>query len=117
MLTGEVVAIKKIKFSQHADKEGFPITSIREFNLLLSQNHHNIVKVKRIVMGQQLDKVFMVMEYMDHELKDLIERSKYQFSTAEIKCLMKQLLTSIEYFHAKNIMHRDLKTSNLLYNN
>lgn len=75
MLTGEIVAIKKIKFSQHIDKEGFPITSIREFNLLLSLNHPNIVKVKRIVMGS--DKVFMVMEYMEHELKDLIERSKY----------------------------------------
>lgn len=36
-----------------------------------------------------VDKVFMVMEYMEHELKDLIERSKYQFSIAEIKCLMK----------------------------
>ena len=35
------------------------------------------MKVKRIVMGQSLDKVFMVMEYMEHELKDLIERSKY----------------------------------------
>lgn len=87
MLTGEIVAIKKIKFSQHIDKEGFPITSIREFNLLLSLNHQNIVKVKRIVMGS--DKVFMVMEYMEHELKDLIERSKYQFSTAEIKCLLR----------------------------
>lgn len=87
MLTGEIVAIKKIKFSQHIDKEGFPITSIREFNLLLSLNHPNIVKVKRIVMGS--DKVFMVMEYMEHELKDLIERSKYQFSTAEIKCLLR----------------------------
>jgi cell division cycle 2-like protein len=27
------------------------------------------------------------------------------------------LLLAIEYFHLKNIMHRDLKTSNLLYNN
>ncbi|CAD8210325.1 unnamed protein product (macronuclear) [Paramecium tetraurelia] len=115
MLTGEIVAIKKIKFSQHIDKEGFPITSIREFNLLLSLNHQNIVKVKRIVMGS--DKVFMVMEYMEHELKDLIERSKYQFSTAEIKCLLRQLLLGIQHFHQKSVMHRDLKTSNLLYNN
>ena len=71
----------------------------------------------------------MVMEYVEHELKDLIEKSKYQFTIAEVKSLVKQLLLvfkyikirkkkkSIEYFHMKNIMHRDLKTSNLLYNN
>jgi cell division cycle 2-like protein len=51
MLTGEVVAIKKIKFSCGIEKEGFPITSIREFNILLSLSHPNIVKVRRVVMG------------------------------------------------------------------
>lgn len=51
MLNGEVVAIKKIKFNQSQEKEGFPITSIREFNILLSLNHPNVVKVKRVVMG------------------------------------------------------------------
>jgi cell division cycle 2-like protein len=114
-LTNEVVAIKKIKLNN--EKEGFPITSIREFNILLSLQHPNIVKVKRVVVGSQLDKVYMVMEYMEHELKNLIEKSNYQFSLAEVKSLVKQLLQSIEHFHSKNIMHRDLKTANLLYNN
>lgn len=77
LLTGEIVAIKKIKFSQVTEKEGFPITSIREFNILLSLNHPNIVKVKRVVVGQAMDKVYMVMEYMEHELKDLIENSMF----------------------------------------
>lgn len=76
LLTGEVVAIKKIKFAG-LEKEGFPITSIREFNILLSLHHPNIVKVKRVVVGAAMDKVYMVMEYMDHELKDLIENSRY----------------------------------------
>jgi len=31
----------------------------------------------------------MVMEYMEHELKNLIEKSNYQFSLAEIKSLVK----------------------------
>lgn len=51
MLTKEVVAIKKIKFNYAMNIEGFPITSIREFNILLSLNHPNIVKVKRVVVG------------------------------------------------------------------
>lgn len=80
-------------------------------------NHPNVVHVSRVVVGSNLDKIFMVMEYMDHELKDLISNNKYQFSESEIKCLMKQLLDAVDYIHSKNIMHRDLKTSNILYNN
>lgn len=89
MLTGEVVAIKKIKFSDALEKEGFPITSIREFNILLSLNHPNIVVVKRVVVGQQMDKVYMVMEYMEHELRDLIENQRYSFTLAEVKSLVR----------------------------
>ena len=59
------------------EKEGFPITSIREFNILLALRHENIVRVKRVVMGQDIDKIFMVMDYMEHELRDLIDNHNY----------------------------------------
>jgi len=36
-----------------------------------------------------MDKVYMVMEYMEHELKDLIENSKYSFTLSEVKSLIK----------------------------
>ncbi len=114
-ITGEIFAIKKAKLTK--EKEGFPITSIREINLLLGMKHPNIVNVKEVVTGSSLDHIFVVMEYVEHELKDMMEHTKYNFSTAEIKCLLKQLLQAIEYFQNHNIMHRDLKTSNLLYSN
>lgn len=35
----------------------------------------------------------------------------------QIKCYMKQLLKGLQFCHAKKILHRDLKASNLLINN
>ncbi|KRX00029.1 Protein kinase-like domain [Pseudocohnilembus persalinus] len=116
-LLNQICAIKKVKIDREKEKEGFPITSIREFNILLSLKHENIVGVKRIVVGPDLDKIFMIMEYCEHELKDLIDGMKFQFSEAEIKCLMQQFLKAMKYLHQKNIFHRDLKTSNILYTN
>mmetsp|Transcript_34375 Transcript_34375/g.60249 ORF Transcript_34375/g.60249 Transcript_34375/m.60249 type:complete len:232 (-) Transcript_34375:2837-3532(-) len=55
------------------------------------------------------------MEYLEHELKSLLER--HRFSTAEIKCLMQQLLHALAYLHDNWVVHRDLKTSNLLLDN
>ena len=40
----EIVALKKLKMEK--EKEGFPITSLREINTLLKAQHVNIVTVR-----------------------------------------------------------------------
>ncbi|KAK4488778.1 hypothetical protein RD792_004565 [Penstemon davidsonii] len=113
--TGEIVALKKVKMEK--EREGFPLTSLREINILLSFHHPSIVDVKEVVVGSSLDSIFMVMEYMEHDLKALMETIKQPFSQSEVKCLMLQLLGGIKYLHDNWVLHRDLKTSNLLLNN
>ncbi|GKV43466.1 hypothetical protein SLEP1_g50756 [Rubroshorea leprosula] len=113
--TGEIVALKKVKMEK--EREGFPLTSLREINILLSFHHPSIVDVKEVVVGSSLDNIFMVMEYMEHDLKGLMESMKQPFSQSEVKCLMLQLLEGVKYLHDNWVLHRDLKTSNLLLNN
>ncbi|KAM7464723.1 hypothetical protein LguiA_032844 [Lonicera macranthoides] len=113
--TGEIVALKKVKMEK--EREGFPLTSLREINILLSFHHSSIVDVKEVVVGSNLDSIFMVMEYMEHDLKALMETMKQPFSQSEVKCLMLQLLEGVKYLHDNWVLHRDLKTSNLLLNN
>ncbi|KAL8550632.1 hypothetical protein ACS0TY_009163 [Phlomoides rotata] len=113
--TGEIVALKKVKMEK--EREGFPLTSLREINILLSFDHPSIVDVKEVVVGSNLDSIFMVMEYMEHDLKALMETMKQPFSQSEVKCLMLQLLEGVKYLHDNWVLHRDLKTSNLLLNN
>lgn len=114
-VTGEIVALKKVKMEK--EREGFPLTSLREINILLSFHHPSIVDVKEVVVGNSLDSIFMVMEYMEHDLKGLIEIMKQTFSQSEVKCLMLQLLAGVKYLHDNWVLHRDLKTSNILLNN
>lgn len=113
--TGEIVALKQVKMER--EREGFPLTSLREINILLSFHHPSIVDVKEVVVGSNLDRIYMVMEYMEHDLKGLMETMKQPYSQSEVKCLMLQLLGGIKYLHDNWVLHRDLKTSNLLLNN
>ena len=45
--TGEIVAIKSIKFDK--DDDGFPSTTLREISLLKTCSHLNIVSLKDII--------------------------------------------------------------------
>ncbi|MBA0674169.1 hypothetical protein Goari_015779 [Gossypium aridum] len=116
--TGDIVALKKVKILDRRELEefGFPLTSLREINILASFNHPSIVKVKEVVVDDH-DNVYMVMEYMEHDLKALMESMKWPFSTSDVKCLMLQLLEGVKYLHDNWVLHRDLKTSNLLLSN
>ncbi|CAO2046475.1 unnamed protein product [Urochloa humidicola] len=113
--TGEIVALKKVKMEK--EREGFPLTSLREINILLSFDHPSIVDVKEVVVGGHDDNTFMVMEYMEHDLKGVMEKMKQPYTQSEVKCLMLQLLEGVKYLHDNWVLHRDLKTSNILLNN
>lgn len=113
--TKEIVALKKLKMER--EKEGFPITSLREINTLLISQHPNVVTVREIVVGSVMDQIYIVMDFVEHDLKSLMEtmRKKSQvFLPGEVKCLMVQLLRAIHHLHDNWILHRDLKSSNLL---
>lgn len=113
--TEEIVALKRLKMEK--EKEGFPITALREINTLLKGQHPNIVTVREIVVGSNMDKIFIVMDYVEHDLKSLMETMKHRkqvFLPAEVKCLTQQLLRAVGHLHDNWILHRDLKTSNLL---
>jgi len=113
--TEEIVALKQIKLVQPT--EGFPQTSLREIQLLLRLKHPNIVHVHEIVRGKTTSHIFMVMNYMEHELQKLLGTMKTSFKPAEVKTLVKQLCSALQYLHSNWVVHRDVKSSNLLFSN
>ena len=113
MRTREIVALKQIKMLKCM--EGFPITTLREVSLLLQLKHENILNVHEVVVSPK-GQVFMVSEFVDNDLRALLEKN-YRFSQSEVKCLVQQLLSAMACAHTHWILHRDLKTANLLYSN
>ncbi|XP_078722182.1 uncharacterized protein LOC144938230 isoform X2 [Lampetra fluviatilis] len=121
--TGELVALKKVRLDN--EKEGFPITAIREIKILRQLNHRSIINMKEIVTDKEdaidfkKDKgaFYLVFDYMDHDLMGLLESGLVSFSEDHIKSFMKQLMEGLDYCHRKNFLHRDIKCSNILLNN
>ena len=54
--------------------EGIPITALREMCILKHLKHENIVALHEII--QDIDKIFLVFEYVDEDLKMHIDRLK-----------------------------------------
>uniref|UniRef100_A0AAQ5XA61 Protein kinase domain-containing protein n=1 Tax=Amphiprion ocellaris TaxID=80972 RepID=A0AAQ5XA61_AMPOC len=50
----EIVALKKVRMDK--EKDGIPISSLREITLLLRLRHPNIVELKEVVVGSQLER-------------------------------------------------------------
>lgn len=121
--TGAIVALKKILM--HNEKDGFPITALREIKLLKLLSHLNVLKLEEMAVEhhtKSTDKrkraiMYMVTPYMDHDLSGLLENPAVKFTEPQIKCYMLQLLEGLKYLHANKILHRDMKAANLLINN
>lgn len=121
--SGDVVALKKVRTDN--EKEGFPITAVREIKILRKLKHTNIINLIEIVTDT-LDisdlkggkgGVYLVFECMDHDLMGLLESRLVDFQTNHIQSIIKQLLEAVTYCHQCNFLHRDIKCSNILMNN
>ena len=116
----KIVALKKIKTEN--EKEGFPITALREILVMKTFDHKNILKLLEVVYDIKKEDnqikydVYLVFEYMEHDLCTIItNRIKYELS--HIKFIFNELVLGLEYLHNSDVLHRDLKPSNILLNN
>ncbi|XP_025776442.1 cyclin-dependent kinase 10 [Puma concolor] len=102
--TDEIVALKKVRMDK--EKDGVPISSLREITLLLRLRHPNIVELKEVVVGNHLESIFLVMGYCEQDLASLLENMPTPFSEAQVKCIVLQVLRGLQYLHQNFIIHR-----------
>lgn len=110
-----IVAMKLIRMGN--ENQGFPITYLREIKNLQRLNHFNIIQLLDVVMDCDKNRTYLVFEYMNHDLLGLMANAKVSFSEGNIYLIISQVLEGLNHCHEKKIIHRDLKSSNILINN
>ena len=108
--TKNLAALKKIRMD--GEKDGFPVTAVREIKLLQSLKHENVVSLQEVMVEH--NDCFMVFEYLSHDLTGLLNHPTFKLEHAHKKHLGRQLFDGLNYLHRRGVLHRDIKAANIL---
>ena len=111
--TKDLAALKKIRMD--GEKDGFPVTAVREIKLLQSLKHENVVSLQEVMVEH--NDCFMVFEYLSHDLTGLLNHPTFKLENAHRKHLGRQLFEGLNYLHRRGVLHRDIKAANILVSN
>lgn len=112
--TKRLIALKRLRLEQ--ERDGFPITSIREIKLLQQLDHANISLIDEIIVSDK-NAISMGFQYMANDLSGILMDRSISLTSSNIKHLTRQLFVGLQYLHQQQIIHRDIKGSNLLIDN
>ncbi|RZB76847.1 putative serine/threonine-protein kinase isoform B [Glycine soja] len=111
----KIVALKRVRFD-NCDAESVKFMA-REILVLRRLDHPNVIKLEGLITSQTSRSLYLVFEYMEHDLTGLASSPSINFSEPQVKCYMQQLLSGLDHCHSRGVLHRDIKGSNLLIDN
>ena len=79
--------------------EGIPSTALREIAVLKELNHNGIVKLLDIIHGRDGQKLIMVFEYFNVDLRYHLDSKRVGLSLENTKDIMKQVLKALLHCH------------------
>lgn len=109
----KTVALKKIfdAFQNATDAQ----RTFREIMFLQKMdNHENIIKLLNVLKAENDRDIYLVFEYMETDLHAVIRANILE--DIHKQYIIYQLLKSLKYMHSGELLHRDMKPSNLLLN-
>lgn len=94
------------------ERDGFPITAVREIRLLQHLRHKHVVALQEVMVEK--NEAYMVFEYLSHDLTGLINHPTFKLTSAHKKDLARQMFEGLEFLHRRGVLHRDIKAANIL---
>lgn len=88
---GKLVALKKVKFD-NLDRQSISFMA-REIRILRRLRHPNIIKLEGVVTSRMSDTLYLVFEYMEHDLTGLASRPGLKFTEPQV--LIQSLLNRL----------------------
>lgn len=109
MKTNTFVAMKAVELNEDG---GLPANSMREVALMKEVCHPNVLGLLNFIPTAQ--DLLIFSELCEWNLREYMKQHGGRLTHETTQSFMSQLLSGLEYLHSKSILHRDLKSPNLL---
>lgn len=85
----------------------------REVAIMKKLNHRNVVRLVEVIDDPSSQKMYLVQEYVQHNLMDELTRTN-GLNEEIARKYMRDLLSGLHYLHFHKVIHRDIKPENIL---